>query len=113
MIPLRWRVLLLCAGRSTRELRPQLIAHLESLGLDANVYSQEGYPADPSVDNVSACVEAIGQHDVVIAVIDEEEGSEVAPERLDPGVRNYLLEEGLLPATGSVLIFTVRSPEAV
>lgn len=97
----KWRVLLLCAGRSTRESRPQLIEHLRTLGFDANVYSKEGYPTDPTVDNVSACVEAVGQHDVVIAVIDEEEGTEVNPGALEPTVREELLDMGLLPTPGS------------
>jgi hypothetical protein len=97
----KWRVLLLCAGRSTREWRPQLVEHLRTLGFDANVYSKEGYPTDPTVDNVSACVEAIGQHDVVIAVIDEEEGTEVDPDALEATVRKELLEKGLLPPPGS------------
>lgn len=96
-----WRVLVLCAGRSTGVLRPELIRHLENLGFEANVYSEPGYFADPSLDNVSACVEAIDQHDIVLAVIDTEEGSEVDPATLDDGVRRYLLEHELLPASDS------------
>ena len=96
-----WRVLVLCAGRSTSVLRPELIRHLEDLDFEANVYSEPGYLADPSLDNVSACVEAIDQHDIVLAVIDTEEGSEVDPGPLDAGVRRYLLEHELLPAPGS------------
>lgn len=96
-----WRVLVLCAGRSTELVRPELVGELKRLGFDANVYDNPGYPADPSLDNVSACVEAIDQHDIVVALIDEEEGSEIEAERLDPGIREYLLEQGLLPEAGS------------
>lgn len=96
-----WRVLVLCVGRSTEMIRPELIRHLQALGFAANTYDNAGYPADPARDTVAACIEAIDQHDIVLAVLDEQEGSEVRQENIEAGVRDYLRREGLLPASGS------------
>lgn len=101
--PLHWSVLILCAGRSTELIRPELRKHLEAVGFEAHVYDSPGYPADPSLDNVSACVAAIDQHDFVLAVIDEEEGSEVDPADLDPKTREDLQDNDLIPPVGSDL----------
>ena len=99
----RWRVLLLCVGRSTESLRPELLSHLHELGFEASVYDNAGYPADPGRDTVAACIEAIDKHDIVLAVLDEQEGSPVQPEQIDAAVRLRLEEEGLLPRSGSGL----------
>jgi hypothetical protein len=96
-----WRVLVLCVGRSTEAIRPELIRHLRALGFVANTYDNVGYPADPARDTVAACIEAIDQHDIVLAVLDEQEGSEVQQENIEAGVRDYLQQEGLLPTSGS------------
>ena len=98
-----WTVLILCVGRTTDVVRPELTNYLSELGFEAHVYDSMGYPADPSLDTVSACVEAIDQHDIVLALIDEEEGTEVNPKNLDPAIREYLVTNGLLPGPGSAL----------
>jgi len=101
--PPAWRVLLLSVGRSTENVRSELVSHLHGLGFQATSYDNTGYPADPGRDTVAACIEAIDQHDIVLAVLDEQEGSEVRPDRIDPKIREYLEREELLPAPGSGL----------
>jgi hypothetical protein len=95
-------------------VREELVRFGDELGFDVHVYDRAGYPADPGLDPVSACVEAIDQHDIVVALADEEEGTEVDVSALDDGVRGFLVNCGILPAAGSgVLVPTIFQVEVL
>lgn len=99
----RWRVLLLCVGRSTEMVRDELVRWGEELGFEITVYDHPGYRADPVSDTVSACIKEIAQYDIVLALADEEEGTEVNVDLLENGVREFLINSDLLPPPESAI----------
>lgn len=94
-----WRVLLLSAGYGNETLRDVALTSIRGLGFEASVYDRPGYPVDSSVHSHAACIEAIEQHDIVVAIVDEKEGGQFQIDELPAGLRSRLVELGVIDAS--------------
>ena len=90
-----WRVLIASTGYGRETLRGVVEKHAADLGLEPLVYDSPGYPADPSLHSHIACVHAIGQADIVIALVDESLGGEFQLQEAPPEMRSALVEAGI------------------
>src|SRR5258708_39606411 len=94
-----WRVLLLPAGYGNETLRDEALTFIRSLGFEASVYDRPGYPVDSSVHSHSACIEAIEQHDIVVAIVDEKQGGQFQVDEIPAGLRSRLVQLGVIAAS--------------
>ena len=91
-----WRVLLLSAGYGNETLRDEAYSTISDLGFEVSVYDRPGYPVDSSVHSHAACIEAIDQHDIVVALIDEKDGGTFQVDEIPELMRARLVELGVI-----------------
>jgi hypothetical protein len=113
-----WRVLLLSAGYGNETLRDEAFSTINDLGFEISVYDRPGYPVDPSTHSHAACIEAIDQHDIVVALIDEKEGGTFQVDEIPKAMRTRLAALGViadrydsapLPSILQVEVLTARA----
>ena len=108
-----WSVLILSLGYGRDSLRTQLKSYVAALGFDARVYSEPGYPVDPSAFSHANCVEAIDQSDFVIAIIDCDEGGEFQTDEVPPAMAAELKANNIIPAISEALPPTILEVEVM
>jgi len=95
-LPKPWRVLLLSAGYGNETLRDEAYSTIRAIGFEVSVYDRPGYPVDSSVHSHAACIEAIDQHDIVVALIDEKEGGTFQVNEIPEDMRARLVSLKIL-----------------
>lgn len=97
-----WHALVVSPGAGFEAERNHVRCKLEVLGFEASVWDQPGYPVTAGVDPYEACVDAIHQHDFVVALLGTDMGSPMTLERLRPALRATLEDQAVISRNDDV-----------
>ncbi len=92
----KWSVLILSAGYGNELLRSEVRRSVEEIGMLPRVYDAPGYLVDPDVHSHEACVRAINENDIIVALVDEKEGGDFQDAKVGADAVEWLKSRDIL-----------------
>lgn len=91
-----WRVLILSAGLGNETLRDEVHKIVSDLGFDVSAFDRGDYPIYSLSHSHASCIEALDQHDILLALIDEKEGGQFQVDKIPQRLRAELVQLGVI-----------------